>query len=288
MGGPEFGYTHNIYIGAIASLTVTDSYFHDALGGHEIKSRAAVTTITNSRIEDGPSADTSYSIDLPDGGQGLISGNVIEQGPDAANNSLIHFGGELTPVYAGSSLTVTDNTVINDETDGPPDLVFNQSTDATGAPIVPVVSGNTIYGITPAEVSDQPVSPSDPTTANTFHHAGAGAGHVASIPGAVFRGWHGHPDARRRGSRAGPARRRLGDGQPRPGAARAVDEPAQLRSGDGGGQSGAVADPYSRRCAGGWLAASRPHGLAAARACRRRSDGLRGRVGQRRFRGGVR
>src|SRR4030095_1075269 len=50
--GDGSGFTHNLYVGAIASLTITDSYFHDAVVGHEIKSRAFNTTITNSRIQD--------------------------------------------------------------------------------------------------------------------------------------------------------------------------------------------------------------------------------------------
>src|SRR6476620_10370403 len=58
--GSEFGATrdsdslnHNLYVGNIASLVIDDSYFHDANDGHQIKSRAQSTTITNSRIYDG-------------------------------------------------------------------------------------------------------------------------------------------------------------------------------------------------------------------------------------------
>ena len=40
------GKTHNLYVGDIANLTITNSYFHDAIVGHEIKSRAENTTIT--------------------------------------------------------------------------------------------------------------------------------------------------------------------------------------------------------------------------------------------------
>ena len=50
--GIEDGQTHNIYIGDIQQLNITDSYFHDALGGHEIKSRALNTDITDTRIQD--------------------------------------------------------------------------------------------------------------------------------------------------------------------------------------------------------------------------------------------
>ena len=70
---------HNIYIGKIASLTITNSYIHDAIVGHEIKSRAAITTIENNRIVDG-TGNASYSIDLPNSGIGIIKNNLIQQG----------------------------------------------------------------------------------------------------------------------------------------------------------------------------------------------------------------
>jgi len=48
--GNGTGLTHNLYIGDVASLTIDNSYFHDANVGHELKSRAEQTTVTNSRI----------------------------------------------------------------------------------------------------------------------------------------------------------------------------------------------------------------------------------------------
>ncbi len=45
--GAGDGYSHNLYVGNIASLVIDDSYFHDASVGHQIKSRAQSTTITN-------------------------------------------------------------------------------------------------------------------------------------------------------------------------------------------------------------------------------------------------
>ena len=89
------GQSHNLYVGYISSLTINNSYFHDANVGHEIKSRALSTTITNSRIYDGPTGTASYSIDLPDGGNALIQNNVIEQGPLSQNrNNYRLWGGQ--------------------------------------------------------------------------------------------------------------------------------------------------------------------------------------------------
>jgi hypothetical protein len=70
--GGGTGNTHNIYVGEIASFTATNSYFHDASVGHEIKSRAANNEITGNRILDNDST-SSYSIDLPSSGNAHIA-----------------------------------------------------------------------------------------------------------------------------------------------------------------------------------------------------------------------
>ncbi len=161
--GTETGSTHNIYIGQIGTFDITDSYVHDALGGHEIKSRAAANVISDNRITDGATADTSYSIDLPDGGVDTISRNVIEKGAHSPNNALIHFGGELYPSYAGSSLAVTNNSITDDRQNGTPVLVTNQTQDSSGN-IAPVqITDDTLYGITASQLSNDPVTASGNT-----------------------------------------------------------------------------------------------------------------------------
>ncbi len=139
------GHTHNIYIGDVASLVIDGSYIHDAVVGHEIKSRAEQTTITNSRIQNGPNGTGSYSIDLPNGGNALIQGNVIQQGPASQNPAIIAFGEEGN-VHAGSSLTVAGNTILNDLDSRSATAVWN----ATGAPAS--VTGNSVYGLTTGQI----------------------------------------------------------------------------------------------------------------------------------------
>ena len=155
--GTETGFTHNLYIGQIGTLSVTDSYIHDALGGHEIKSRADTTLITGNRIEDGATADTSYSVDLPNGGNALLAGNTIEKGQNAQNYTFVHFTGETIP-DASSSLIITGNTVINDSAarGGVPIFVWDTLTDASGNIYVPNISQNIFYGIKPATLFKLP------------------------------------------------------------------------------------------------------------------------------------
>ncbi len=153
--GAGDGYSHNMYIGTIAQFSITNSYIHDANVGHEIKSRAYNTIISNDRIADGNS-DASYDIDLPNGGNATVSNNVIEKGPNAQNGAIIHFGGELFPSNDGSSLSLTNNTITDDRS-GFTVLISNQTSDADGNPAPVTLSGNTLYGITAGQVSNAPV-----------------------------------------------------------------------------------------------------------------------------------
>jgi hypothetical protein len=150
--GAGDGYTHNLYVGQIGLLSVQDSIFRAALGGHEIKSRALHTAVTGSTIADGPTAQVSYSVDLPDGGKAMISGNTIEKGPNTPNPVIIHFGGEAFPVHANSSLTINANTVTNDRAGA--QFVLNQSQDAAGLPAEVLVADNMFYGLTTAQIGN--------------------------------------------------------------------------------------------------------------------------------------
>lgn len=109
--GAGDGYTHNLYIGAVRSLTVTGSYLWGADVGHELKSRAAQNTIVGNRITD-DDATASYSIDLPNGGRSLIAGNVIIQGPDSENSTLVSYGAEGF-AQGSRELWVVNNTFVN-------------------------------------------------------------------------------------------------------------------------------------------------------------------------------
>ena len=159
--GAEDGFSHNIYVNEVGRFSLTNSYIHDALGGHEVKSRADQTIITGSRIDDG-TADTSYSVDLPNGGVATLSGNDITKGLNAPNWFIVHFGGEGTPTpgdpllttaYPGSSLTITGNVFTSDL----PDccgiehrLLLDQAGDPLSSILLPVISGN-VFNDIPAD-----------------------------------------------------------------------------------------------------------------------------------------
>jgi hypothetical protein len=117
---PAGGCDHAVYIGAINSLLITGSLFCGTHVGHDIKSRAATTTITDNRLYDGaanaalgcPAGSTSYAVDLANGGAAVISGNQIIQGAGTQNATMISYGAEGL-VYSDNTLSVSNNTFIS-------------------------------------------------------------------------------------------------------------------------------------------------------------------------------
>jgi len=186
--GAGDGYTHNLYVGDVGSLAIDQSYFHDAVVGHEIKSRAERTTITNSRIHDGPNGTASYSVDLPNGGTALIQGNVIQQGPASSNPAMIAYG-EEGGLHAVNALRVVGNTILNELASPSISAVWNATSAAAE------VSGNAIYGlpanrvaIGAAALSGNTVLASEPALLTSPPWAAA-AGLVLSV---AEDAWQGH------------------------------------------------------------------------------------------------
>jgi hypothetical protein len=156
--GDGSGFTHNLYIGAIASFTITDSYIHDAVVGHEIKSRAANNTITGNRIFDN-NGNASYSIDLPNGGNATIQNNVIEQGANTQNPFIIAYDEEGVLLNYGTTVGITSNVIVNDDPGGA------GISDPTGISLS--FTGNSVYGLTPSQLSTGPLAESGTTFLTT-------------------------------------------------------------------------------------------------------------------------
>jgi hypothetical protein len=117
--GANAGFQHNIYIGSIRSFTTRFCYYHDAIIGHELKSRAHQNFIFYNFFFDGLS-HPSYSINLPQGGFSILAGNIIEKGPNAENSTIMTYGDEWDtgPAYrnADSTFYFINNTVVTNRT----------------------------------------------------------------------------------------------------------------------------------------------------------------------------
>lgn len=120
----EFGYngsgegqSHNLYVGAIASLQVTGSYFHHAKVGHLLKSRARDNRILYNRLTDEIGGRASYELEFPSGGTALVVGNQIEQSSTTENSKIISFGAEGLK-WPKNALYLAHNTIVNDRPQG--------------------------------------------------------------------------------------------------------------------------------------------------------------------------
>ena len=110
------GYSHNIYVGNVMSLTLLYCYSHDAHIGHLVKSRARFNYLYYNRLT-GENGDGSYEVDLPNGGQAILIGNIIEQSPNSQNGGIVTFGLE-NQSHPEQQIILSHNTIVNDRFNG--------------------------------------------------------------------------------------------------------------------------------------------------------------------------
>jgi len=110
--GAGDGYSHNLYAGTIAALSVTASYFGPARKGHLLKGRAKATSVTYSRLT-GESGSSSYEIDVSNGGVFKAIGNLIQQGSATENSVIVSYGAEGYR-WPANHAHIAFNTLIND------------------------------------------------------------------------------------------------------------------------------------------------------------------------------
>ncbi len=111
------GYSHNMYILHASKFTLRYCYVHHAKIGHNVKSRAAENFILYNRIMDESTGTASYAIDLPNGGTSYITGNLIQQGPNNDNSTIVSYGAEGLS-NSNNQLYVINNTIVNDDNSG--------------------------------------------------------------------------------------------------------------------------------------------------------------------------
>lgn len=116
--GYEVGYEHNMYIGHARSFTLEASYSHGAVIGHNLKSRAYKNYILYNRIMDDSNGTSSRDVDLPNGGQAVVMGNLFEKGPLAQNDNTLEFGLEGYANPSPQNLYIINNTFVDDKPSG--------------------------------------------------------------------------------------------------------------------------------------------------------------------------
>lgn len=134
---------HGIYAGHIKFLRVEGSRFFDQHEGHHIKSRAERTEVVGCDIQDGPAGNSSYLIDIPNGGSALIENNKLSKGRMSSNGGSAIVIGEEGDTNPPGPLIVRGNNFVNEQERM---TVFVRNFAATPARL----SGNVLAGaVTP-------------------------------------------------------------------------------------------------------------------------------------------
>ncbi|MFI5397411.1 MAG: hypothetical protein ACHQ9S_17875 [Candidatus Binatia bacterium] len=145
------GQTHNLYIGAIDTLIFRGNYSHstarDAGGdsGHTFKSRAKNNYIEYNRIMDLTDGNSSFLINVPNGGLTYVIGNLLEK-YSTQNTRLVRYadeGGGASGWNPIQELYVVNNTMVNDT--GVSTTFAEAYGDATHTPTV-LVRNNIAWG----------------------------------------------------------------------------------------------------------------------------------------------
>jgi hypothetical protein len=111
------GQSHNLYILSADTLIFRYNYSHHAIIGHNLKSRAEVNYVLYNRIMDEQTGNSSYAIDLPNGGLSYVIGNLLQQGPNTDNSTIVNYGSEglTNPIR---ELYFINNSLVNDRGSG--------------------------------------------------------------------------------------------------------------------------------------------------------------------------
>ncbi len=110
------GRSHNMYISRIKSFTLKNSYSHDAISGHLVKTVAKKNYILFNRLTD-EAGTSSYTIEITGGGPTYIIGNIIQQGSVSENSGIMSYAAESRKAARNNPdkrLYIAHNTVVND------------------------------------------------------------------------------------------------------------------------------------------------------------------------------
>ena len=187
-GGAD-GLEHAIYAFG-QSLSVSNSTFCGTIGGHDIKSRTAVTTVTNSTLFDGQqgagcatAGSSSYALDAPNGGQVSINGVTFSQGAASPNHAIVSYGEEGL-LFSTNSFSV-NNSIFTSTVQG---TGIQELDNGRPSCLVPVQISNTSFSanlvpVSPpncASVVETPVPVDEPHTLWIFMVALFGTALIAA------------------------------------------------------------------------------------------------------------
>jgi hypothetical protein len=93
----------------VGLFVLRHSYSRGAIRGHMVKSRARRSEILYNRLEDDAAGTSSLELDLSEGGEALVLGNLIVQAATSPNRTLVSYAAENATRWE-NRLTVAFNT----------------------------------------------------------------------------------------------------------------------------------------------------------------------------------
>ncbi len=112
--GAGDGQSHNMYITANV-FTLRYCYVHNAVVGHEVKTRALNNYILYNRIAS-ENGSGSRELQLANGGPSYVIGNMIQQGNFSENSQIITYGDE--GANPNLNLYIVNNSIVNERDNG--------------------------------------------------------------------------------------------------------------------------------------------------------------------------
>lgn len=117
-GSDQLG--HNVYVNSGELRFIRSWSLKARNAGHDIKSRAAHTRLEDCLIASVNARD-SRLVDVPDGGELIVTGCVLGKGPRSENQDMIGFGleiGEGGPPHPENRIRLASNTLYDDRPQG--------------------------------------------------------------------------------------------------------------------------------------------------------------------------
>lgn len=175
------GCGHNAYIGNMGRLIFRGNKSVDSRdGSHTLKSRALVSEVYANYLST-KNSDGSYEADFPNGGTVYFIGNIIEQGANTSNATMLSWGAEGA-TNPNPKLFAINNTFNNLRTNGATFVQVN------GTPIVSLKNNAWIGGGTPLVGASADLTSNKALPIGDFVNASAGDFHLVAGSTAINAG----------------------------------------------------------------------------------------------------
>lgn len=133
--GTSDGFTHNVYISKGTTLVFRNNWSYCSNGGQLLKTRTAVSVVTNNRFADPPGCNSNQEVDFSNGGDVTFVGNVVRQDQNTTNSSVVTYLAEGPAANTVHKIVFSANTIIQERDPVGPFFHYRGVPSGTTAPI---------------------------------------------------------------------------------------------------------------------------------------------------------